>query len=222
MDTRIQQMLEDEMKERSYPDFEAGDTIRIKTREDIGGQMRPRSFEGVCIGREGQGPNQTFKVRKMSFGVGIERIFPLYSPIIQEIEIVRKGKVRRSKLTYLEGRSQKDSRIKQQRVDLEEINRVEDMESEREESSEQTTETSPEETPAEHPEEPGDSAQKSDTNHPEGENEQDTSKNREDGSVESSSSSDDSSPEESADVAVSQEQEIAQEEEKKEEVGESV
>lgn len=222
MDTRIQKMLEDEMKEQTYPDFEAGDTIRIRTREDIGGQMRPRTFEGVCIGCEGEGPNQTFKVRKTSFGVGIERIFPLYSPIIQDIEIVRKGKVRRSKLTYLEGRSQKDSRIKQQRVDLEEINRVEGTESKEGESSDDISEPSREETSADSSQETTDSAEEIEASHAEKESEQDPSENQADDSVESTSPADDSSPEESGEVAGSEQQEIPQEEENKEEVGESV
>lgn len=139
MDTRIQDMLEDEVKDRNFPEFEAGDTIRVTTREQIGGQLRTRSFEGVCIGRQGKGPNRTFKVRKNSFGVGIERIFPLYAEIIEDIEIIRKGKVRRSKLSYLAGRSQKDSRIKQQRVDLEEVNRVEDLSNEPETEVDEST-----------------------------------------------------------------------------------
>jgi len=212
MDTRIQKILEDEMKERNYPDFEAGDTIRVRTREDIGGQMRPRSFEGVCIGREGKGPNRTFKVRKTSFGVGIERIFPLYSPIIQEIEIVRKGKVRRSKLTYLEGRSQKDSRIKQQRVDLDEVNRVEDMESEPPESSDETQKT----------DESDDAANDLEAEDGEDNSEEQPSEDRIEEPDESEADSDGPSPEETAEEPVSQAQQITQEEKKKEEVGESV
>jgi len=118
MDQRIQDFLESELKETDeHPDFSPGDTIRVHTREEIGGQMRNRTFEGICISRGGNGPNQTFKVRKTSFGVGIERIFPLYSELVQDIEVARKGKVRRAKLNYLEGRSQKESRIKEQRYD---------------------------------------------------------------------------------------------------------
>jgi len=88
------------------------------------GETRTRRFEGICIGRRGEGPDQTFKVRKVSFGVGVERIFPLYSPVIENIEVLRKGKVRRAKLNYLEGRSARESRIEERRADLDSINDV--------------------------------------------------------------------------------------------------
>lgn len=124
MKQSLQQAIEDELPEADYPDFEPGDKIRVTTSQEIQGQQRKRHFEGVCIGRRGEGPDKTFKVRKVSFGVGVERIYPLHSPIIDEIEIVKKGKVRRAKLTYLEGRSAKDSRIEEERADLEELNRT--------------------------------------------------------------------------------------------------
>jgi len=140
MDSKIQDLLESELKDRDYPDFETGDTISVFTREEIGGQMRDRKFEGVCISRDGKGPDQTFKVRKDSFGVGVERIFPLYSPMIKDIKVERKGKVRQAKLNYLEERSQKDARIEEERVDLDEINRVGSEEEETEEVSDDVDE----------------------------------------------------------------------------------
>lgn len=149
MDSNIQDLLESELKDQEYPDFDPGDTICVRTREEIGGQMRNREFEGVCISRSGKGPDQTFKVRKDSFGVGVERIFPLYSPMIEDVEIIRKGKVRRAKLNYLEGRSQKDARIEEERVDLEEANRVEsDQAEESSETQEETDEADEAQSPS--------------------------------------------------------------------------
>lgn len=124
MKQSLQKAIQNELPDADYPDFEPGDKIKVTTTQEIQGQQRKRHFEGVCIGRKGEGPDQTFKVRKVSFGVGVERIYPLHSPIIDDIEIVKKGKVRRAKLTYLEGRSAKDSRIDEERVDLEEVNRT--------------------------------------------------------------------------------------------------
>lgn len=124
MKQSLQEAIQDELPDADYPEFEPGDKIRVTTTQDIQGQQRKRHFEGVCIGRKGKGPDRTFKVRKVSFGVGVERIYPLHSPIIDDIEIVKKGKVRRAKLTYLEGRSAKESRIDEERVDLEELNRT--------------------------------------------------------------------------------------------------
>ncbi|MFB6344830.1 MAG: 50S ribosomal protein L19 [bacterium] len=128
MKQSLQEAIQDELPDANYPDFEPGDKIRVTTTQEIQGQQRERHFEGVCIARRGEGPDKTFKVRKVSFGVGVERIFPLHSPIIDKIEIVKKGKVRRAKLTYLEGRSAKDSRIEEERVDLEELNRTDEVE----------------------------------------------------------------------------------------------
>lgn len=125
MKESLQKAITEELPDADYPDFEPGDKIEVVSTKDIRGQKRKRSFEGVCIARRGEGPDETFKVRKMSFGVGVERIFPLHSPAIEDVEILRKGKVRRAKLNYLEGRSSKNSRIKEERVDLEEVNRTE-------------------------------------------------------------------------------------------------
>jgi large subunit ribosomal protein L19 len=125
MKESLQDAITEELPDADYPDFEPGDKIKVTQTKEIRGQQRKRHFEGVCIARRGEGPDETFKVRKVSFGVGVERIFPLYSPSIDSIEILRKGKVRRAKLNYLEGRSAKESRIEEERVDLEEVNRTE-------------------------------------------------------------------------------------------------
>jgi large subunit ribosomal protein L19 len=97
------------------PDFSPGDTVRVYVRVIEGGRERTQTFEGVVIARKGGGIRETFTVRKISYGVGVERIFPLHAPIIQSIEIVRKGDVRRAKLYYLRDRLGKASRIKEKR-----------------------------------------------------------------------------------------------------------
>ncbi|MCL1597803.1 MAG: 50S ribosomal protein L19 [Actinomycetia bacterium] len=98
------------------PDFGPGDTVRVQVRVIEGSRERVQAFEGVVIGRSGgSGARATFTVRKLSFGVGVERIFPLHSPIIQEIEVLRRGDVRRAKLYYLRGRVGKATRIKEKR-----------------------------------------------------------------------------------------------------------
>jgi len=97
------------------PDFSPGDTVRVHVRVIEGGRERTQAFEGVVIGRKGGGSRETFTVRKISFGVGVERIFPVHAPIIQTIEIVRRGDVRRAKLYYLRDRVGKAARIKEKR-----------------------------------------------------------------------------------------------------------
>jgi large subunit ribosomal protein L19 len=97
------------------PDFKAGDTVRVHVRVVEGGRERVQIFEGVVIARKGGGVNDTTTVRKMSFGVGVERVFPVHAPIVQRIEVVRKGDVRRAKLYYLRDRVGKAARIKEQR-----------------------------------------------------------------------------------------------------------
>ncbi len=94
------------------PEFKPGDTVNISVRVVEGEKERIQIFKGIVIGRRGAGINQTFLVRKISNGVGVERIFPLYSPMIQGIEVLRKGKVRRAKLFYLRGMSEKKIRQK--------------------------------------------------------------------------------------------------------------
>ena len=97
------------------PDFGPGDTVRVNVRVVEGGRERVQIFEGVVIARNGGGARASFTVRKLSFGVGVERIFPLHAPIIQSIEVVRRGDVRRAKLYYLRDRVGKSARIKEKR-----------------------------------------------------------------------------------------------------------
>ena len=96
---------------RSVPDFAAGDTLRVSVKVVEGERERVQAFEGVCIARKNAGVNSNFTLRKISYGEGVERIFPLYSPRITAIEVVRRGKVRRAKLYYLRGRRGKSARI---------------------------------------------------------------------------------------------------------------
>ena len=97
------------------PDFAPGDTVRVNVRVVEGGRERVQIFEGVVIARNGGGARASFTVRKLSFGVGVERIFPLHAPIIQSIEVVRRGDVRRAKLYYLRDRVGKAARIREKR-----------------------------------------------------------------------------------------------------------
>ncbi len=97
------------------PDFSPGDTVRVHVRVLEGGRERTQLYEGVVIARKGGGIRETFTVRKISYGVGVERIFPVHAPIIQTIEVLRRGHVRRAKLYYLRDRLGKASRIKEKR-----------------------------------------------------------------------------------------------------------
>ena len=96
---------------RSVPDFAAGDTLRVSVKVVEGERERVQAFEGVCIARKNAGVNSSFTVRKISYGEGVERVFPLHSPRIASIELVRRGDVRRAKLYYLRGRRGKAARI---------------------------------------------------------------------------------------------------------------
>jgi large subunit ribosomal protein L19 len=96
---------------REVPAFEPGDTVRVNMRVVEGTRERVQAFEGVVIARSGAGLNESFTVRKISYGEGVERVFPLFSPRIASIEIVRRGRVRRAKLYYLRGRTGKRARI---------------------------------------------------------------------------------------------------------------
>ncbi len=100
---------------QELPDFRPGDTIRVVVRIKEGDKERLQAFEGVCIARRGSGVSETFTVRKVSGGVGVERIFPLHSPIIAEVELVRRGRVRRAKLYYLRRMAGKAARIRERR-----------------------------------------------------------------------------------------------------------
>ena len=96
---------------KEIPDFAPGDTLTVNVKVIEGERSRVQAYEGVCIGRSGGGLNESFTVRKISYGEGVERVFPLYSPMIDSIKLVRKGKVRRAKLYYLRGRRGKSARI---------------------------------------------------------------------------------------------------------------
>src|SRR6186713_3492048 len=96
---------------REIPDFEPGDTVIVNVKVVEGERTRVQAYEGVCIGRSGGGLNESFTVRKISYGEGVERVFPLYSPMIDSIKLVRRGKVRRAKLYYLRGLRGKKARI---------------------------------------------------------------------------------------------------------------
>ncbi|MFO0995973.1 MAG: 50S ribosomal protein L19 [Alphaproteobacteria bacterium] len=96
---------------RAVPQFRPGDTLRVKVKVVEGTRERIQAFEGVCIARKNAGLNSSFTVRKISYGEGVERVFPLYSPRIADIEVVRRGAVRRAKLYYLRGRTGKAARI---------------------------------------------------------------------------------------------------------------
>jgi large subunit ribosomal protein L19 len=100
---------------RLTPDFAPGDTVRVNVRVVEGNRERIQAYEGVCIARSGGGINESFTVRKISYGEGVERVFPLYSPWIDSIEVVRRGRVRRAKLYYLRGLRGKAARIPERR-----------------------------------------------------------------------------------------------------------
>ncbi len=115
----IQQLESEQIKQlssdRPIPDFAPGDTLRVSVKVVEGTRERVQAFEGVCIARKNRGINSAFTVRKISYGEGVERIFPLYSPQIAEIQVVRRGRVRRAKLYYLRGRTGKAARITERR-----------------------------------------------------------------------------------------------------------
>jgi large subunit ribosomal protein L19 len=98
-------------KKRKVPEFGPGDTVRVNVKVVEGERTRVQAYEGVCIGRAGGGVNENFTVRKISYGEGVERVFPIHSPLIDSIEVVRRGRVRRAKLYYLRGRRGKAARI---------------------------------------------------------------------------------------------------------------
>src|SRR6202163_4388119 len=96
---------------KEIPDLEPGDTVIVNVKIVEGEKSRVQAYEGVCIGRAGAGLNENFTVRKISYGEGVERVFPLYAPMIDSIKVVRRGRVRRAKLYYLRGRRGKKARI---------------------------------------------------------------------------------------------------------------
>ena len=110
VDVVEQRVLRDDI-----PDFRPGDTVRVHVRVVEGNRARVQVFEGVVIRRQGGGARETFTARKVSFGVGVERTFPVHTPVIERIEVTRRGKVRRAKLYYLRDRVGKKARIKEKR-----------------------------------------------------------------------------------------------------------
>jgi len=113
----IQQIEAEEIAKaaKDIPEFRPGDTVRVGVKVVEGERSRVQAYEGVCIARANKGIGSNFTVRKMSFGEGVERVFPLYSPNIDSITVVRKGVVRRAKLYYLRGRTGKRARIAERR-----------------------------------------------------------------------------------------------------------
>ncbi len=115
----IQEIEQAEMaaiaSKREFPEFEAGDTVRVHVRVTEGTRTRLQAYEGVVIARKGGGLQESFTVRKISYGEGVERVFPVFSPMVEKVEVVRRGKVRRAKLYYLRGRTGKSARIAERR-----------------------------------------------------------------------------------------------------------
>ena len=113
----IKQLEQEQIKaitaKRSVPEFGPGDTLKVMVRVVEGNNTRNQAYEGVCIGRSGAGLNESFTVRKISYGEGVERVFPIYSPFITAIEVIRRGKVRRAKLYYLRELSGRAARIRE-------------------------------------------------------------------------------------------------------------
>ena len=111
----IKQLEQEQMTKltsaKTIPAFEPGDTVSVNVKVVEGERTRIQAYEGVCIGRSGSGINENFTVRKISYGEGVERVFPLYSPLVDSIKVVRRGKVRRAKLYYLRGLRGKSARI---------------------------------------------------------------------------------------------------------------
>jgi large subunit ribosomal protein L19 len=105
---------------RAVPEFRPGDTLRVNVRIREGERERVQAYEGVCIARQGEGVNESFTVRKISFGEGVERVFPLLSPMIESIEVKRHGQVRRAKLFYLRERRGKSARIAERQTNVRE------------------------------------------------------------------------------------------------------
>ena len=117
----IKQLEQEQMTKltvsKTIPQFEPGDTVLVNVKVVEGERSRIQAYEGVCIGRSGSGINENFTVRKISYGEGVERVFPLYSPMVDSIKVVRRGKVRRAKLYYLRGLRGKSARIVEKKAD---------------------------------------------------------------------------------------------------------
>ena len=115
----IQQLEQEQMTKlgKTIPPFEPGDTVSVNVKVVEGERTRIQAYEGVCIGRSGHGLNESFTVRKISYGEGVERVFPLLAPMIDSIKVVRRGKVRRAKLYYLRNLRGKSARIVEKKTD---------------------------------------------------------------------------------------------------------
>jgi large subunit ribosomal protein L19 len=116
IETLEQELVDKLSGERPVPEFRPGDTLKVHLKVVEGTRERIQVFEGVCIGRKNRGLHSSFTVRKISYGEGVERVFPLYSPRIDKIEVVRRGDVRRAKLYYLRGRRGKAARIRERQT----------------------------------------------------------------------------------------------------------
>jgi large subunit ribosomal protein L19 len=115
IETLEREAIEALTADKNIPEFRPGDTLRVGVKVIEGERARVQNFEGVCIARSNKGVGSSFTVRKISFGEGVERVFPLYSPAVESIEVVRRGAVRRAKLYYLRGRTGKSARIAERR-----------------------------------------------------------------------------------------------------------
>lgn len=105
--------VEEAYKKKEIPDFRVGDTVRVHVKVKEGDRERIQPFEGIVIARRGGGLRETFMVRKISFGVGVERIFPIHSPVVEKIEVIKRGDVRRAKLYYLRRKKGKEAKIRE-------------------------------------------------------------------------------------------------------------
>ena len=131
--------IENLTKEKEIPDFNPGDTVKVQVKVVEGQRERLQAFEGVCIAIKNRGINSSFTIRKISYGEGVERVFPLYSPKNASIEVIRKGSVRRSKLYYLRGRTGKKARIAE-KIDNTKNKKLQSNSSNKEISTENTKE----------------------------------------------------------------------------------
>ena len=116
IETLEAKQVEELTKDKDIPDFRPGDTLKVNVRIKEGERERLQAYEGVCISRSGKSLNQNFTVRKISYGEGVERVFSLYGPSVDSIEVVRSGRVRRSKLYYLRSRRGKSARITERKT----------------------------------------------------------------------------------------------------------
>lgn len=135
-----QEHMAELMADKKIPEFQPGDTLRVNVRIKEGARERIQAFEGVCIGRSGKGLNESFTMRKISYGEGLERVFPLYGPMIDSIDVVRRGDVRRAKLYYLRGRRGKSARI----AERQDWRRIRDKETAQAEAQKAASETAEE------------------------------------------------------------------------------